>query len=876
MSLRSSLLLAGVLVMLLSGCAWQGSDYQGSSQGGACEATYQCQSSLLCARDGTCQNAGYQGTKNLDESCATSADCRIDLVCGSAGLCATAGYANHGDGCTGTEMCARGLICSGGGACKNPGESGTKGTGTACAQASECELGLLCTGNVCTRPGREGDPCTTHEQCIPTMYFCGTDNKCTKRKASGENCGSIYECEIGLICNFAGQCGQIPIYNGVNCSEPTDDTGAFRAYFEVPRGTITNTIEFYRLPFPNNIRLKNGKVDLSGHANPGTVIPGDVVGKYIRAIESEMDGFGVNTATYVRFSKDVDWNTTTFTGGNPTVRIVNIDSNHTKYGYGHNGIAWSMGNSKGKYICHNWLAFHPWSGYPLAHNTTYAVIVLRGVKSKNGDNLNRDADFEAMLADSRPASDADLGTAWDKYKIFRDFLDDGTLPADRKINKADVMVAAVFTTMDPDKHIPAFREVIHNNGNVPAPAPKDVTLCKAAVTSPCDDGLSGSKHERGCFGESSEFHEIHGRIATPIFQQGTPPYETSGGEITYDVNGKPTLQGQQDVCFGLTVPKGASMPANGWPLVIYLHGTGASFRSHIANGVAGNLAAIDLGGAVTANVAVLGIDQVVHGARRGASTTSPENLFFNFLNPPAAKNNTLQGAADLFQMVRAAKSFDEQVTGVGRVKFDPKKIYFFGHSQGSITGPPAVVFEPDIAGVVYSGAGGVLIESLLNKTKPVDIASALKYVLGEISVGYSHPVLNLLQLYFEPSDTINYGEQLFRAPVSGMPRRHVLMSYGLNDSYTPNVTGEAFMRALGVPIVKPVLDPPNSGIQTIDAPVNRNWASEVTVGAVQLATDGSYDGHFVIFDNPYGKKIYKTFLGTMATDASGVPTIPAQ
>jgi len=43
---------------------------------------------------------------------------------------------------------------------------------------------------------------------------------------------------------------------------------------------------------------------------------------------------------------------------------------------------------------------------------------------------------------------------------------------------------------------------------------------------------------------------------------------------------------------------------------------------------------------------VLGIDQVAHGPRRGSSTASPDDLFFNFTNPAAARGNALQGAAD--------------------------------------------------------------------------------------------------------------------------------------------------------------------------------------------------------------------------------------
>src|SRR5690606_34419816 len=109
-------------------------------------------------------------------------------------------------------------------------------------------------------------------------------------------------------------------------------------------------------------------------------------------------------------------------------------------------------------------------------------------------------------------------------------------------------------------------------------------------------------------------------------QQGEAPYESAGGGIQ---TSGPVRN--EDVCLSLTVPK-VSMPASGWPLVVFAHGTGGSFRSHVRPEVAGALAAAAIpGGSVP--VAVLGIDQVSHGPRRNGSTQSPNNLFFNFMNP---------------------------------------------------------------------------------------------------------------------------------------------------------------------------------------------------------------------------------------------------
>src|SRR5690606_19889672 len=151
----------------------------------------------------------------------------------------------------------------------------------------------------------------------------------------------------------------------------------------------------------------------------------------------------------------------------------------------------------------------------------------------------------------------------------------------------------------------------------------------------------------------------------PIFQEGEAPYISEGGRIR--TNG---AQRTEKVCMALTVPKG-EMPEAGWPLVVFGHGTGGSFRSHVNPQIAGALSEItglpdapepvapvtaaadagaDAGSPAAPMVdngpvrfAVLGYDAVVHGPRRGDSQEHPNHLFFNFLNPDSAQGNPLQG-----------------------------------------------------------------------------------------------------------------------------------------------------------------------------------------------------------------------------------------
>src|SRR5262249_55049276 len=172
-----------------------------------------------------------------------------------------------------------------------------------------------------------------------------------------------------------------------------------------------------------------------------------------------------------------------------------------------------------------------------------------------------------------------------------------------------------------------------------------------------------------------------------------------------------------------------------------------------------------VGGDNTVPYAVLGIDQVQHGTRRGPSTESPDNLFYNFGNPSAARDNAMQGAADQMSLARLAASLDILLPS-GTVKIDPAAISFWGHSQGATEGGISAPYTSQLAGVVFSGQGAGLIDALLNKTKPVNVAGSIAFALSDLASAdpqtrkprgeVFHPVLNLLQMYLDPSDPLNH------------------------------------------------------------------------------------------------------------------------
>jgi len=74
------------------------------------------------------------------------------------------------------------------------------------------------------------------------------------------------------------------------------------------------------------------------------------------------------------------------------------------------------------------------------------------------------------------------------------------------------------------------------------------------------------------------------------------------------------------------------------------------------------------------------------------------------------------------------------------------------------------------------------------------------------AVGTDDQVLNLMQMYFERSDSVNFGRHLFLEPFAGVSRRHALHVYGTNDSYAPIETQRLYAVSAGFPIADSLVD----------------------------------------------------------------------
>jgi hypothetical protein len=766
------------------------------SVGEACSADRECRTGLTCAASSLCA-PGHSSTPGTP--CTISAECVAADYCGPARTCAPAGSGASGATCASDADCAAGLRCDMVGLTAQCTPEGSTDVGGACTTSATCFGGLACSNGACVAlPPSTGAP------------------------------------PLG-----------VSTWAGVTC---TDDTGPTAAYFRVPRGTGDG--DFFRLPFPNDIRTNNGHPDFSLFPTPGAGVLGyDLVARYAAFIDANDDGFSEYPTVTVRFSGAID-----FGSLNQPQALQWLQLGES--GAAPVGFEWTMTTGRNQYVCDNALSARPQLGLPLAPGTQFAFIVSTSVTTTDGKAIAVPSDLTALLSDS-PPTDSALAAAYATYAPLRTW-------AASNGGTSKVLDATLFTTSNATA---LAKTVVDTVTSAAAPTAASWTLCNGTNASPCPQATG----DRACGTPDPAFYELHALVTLPIVQSGTEPYldPTQGGDVA-DGSGNVAVTRTEQVCMSLTIPK-TTMPSGGFPLVVYAHGTGGSFRSEVPEGVAGNLAGATSSAGVKTPMAVLGIDQVETGTRRGASTESPDDLFYNFANPAASRGNPLQGAADQASLYQFAKTLtvDASITGTA-LKF--ASIAFWGHSQGATEGGIALPYVKGYAGAVLSGEGASLVDALLTKKNPVDVAAVVPIVLEDPAVDVYHPALALFQTALDEADPLNHAAGIAVAPLTAIGAKHLFQPYGLGDTYAPPVTQQTFAVAarLGVAMQPASLTTPDSigDITPTAVPASGNLTvgtSTVTAFVREYQPGATYDGHFVAFQNADAEQDVSTFLADVVS-----------
>jgi len=584
---------------------------------------------------------------------------------------------------------------------------------------------------------------------------------------------------------------------------------------------------FFDAPFPADARRMDGAgVDWRPFPNPtGLGLLDDFLLK-----ASLRQGAGFNGPTWIRFDAPIDLTRLPTPEGslspNASVQLIDITPGSPTF-LDRVPIRFEWLDGEGAYLPGDLLATAPVQGFPLRPRTTYALLVSTDLAQPSPAFLDA---LDAEAAD-------DWSTALDSLQA--------ALP-DLAVKEQDLAVATTFTTTDPVGEMDRVVRAMRGRVDLP-PLREEVELVE-------DEG---------------PYVVYRSEYATPLWMAGDKPWANDGGQFEFREDGLPTVQAWDPMRASVVVPAELGQaPATGWPLMVYLHGTGGDWRTFC-----NSTSAYEVGhwGAEDGFIG-LGIDLPLHGPR-GTEDTQLSLHSFNVLQPDSALHIHRQGALDLLALLdtiqRAPPTF--RLPDGTEVPIDPERVVVVGHSQGGLAGALALPWVGGSAeAVVLSGAGGLLAITAIERDDDYDFPTLIRTLLGfadDEPLTELHPILGLVQHIVEPTDPINYAPYWFHEDGGfDHPPVPVLLTGGVRDDATPSRTSEALAAAARLPFAGAyhTIAPGAQlrGFGSTELPQELNVTTfegqDMTSGFAQFF-DGS---HYAIFQEPEARDMVRTFLRT--------------
>lgn len=596
--------------------------------------------------------------------------------------------------------------------------------------------------------------------------------------------------------------------------------------------------DFWEHPWPADVRRKNGQLLLQQFPNP---TQSETLSSYLSAIAPATPAFSRSAPSFLSFSGEVDASKLpadpkAAVEDSSVIRLVDIDPSSPEKGRRF-PLALRASSSPTTYLPANHLIALVPFGVPLRPHGIYALLVLRGLTAKDGSTLVRSAPLERALS----------GGCQSATRLEESFAPLRAYLKESGLDPAEIVGATVFTTQDAVSELREMAEVVRKE------------------TAP------SVSHWENIGSRDAEW-EVVAEAELPSFQSGNPPYSqpADGGAIARGADGAFHVDHRERAKLSFSIPRGKTMPPEGWPVVLFAHGTGGSHTDAFDEEVGDALAKL--------GIAVIGYDGVLHGPR-DPTGSNPDLNFFNLFNIRAARDNVRQGAIDNVVMTQIIASGirvpSSALNGDPEARFDPTKMAYLGHSQGGLVGVPFAAIDATPRAFVFSGTGGILAITLEERKNPLDFLGLLRSLLklpdAEL-IDDMHPVLSLIQAFIEGADPIAYGPALIADPPGARPA-DVLQVEGMDDDVTPPRTHEALASATGLPVITPLAHQPVGseliGLAPQEGPAKENVQTKngkITAGLIQ------YPGqtHFPIYYSALAQRRFIEFLRSGLLEARAV------
>ncbi len=219
--------------------------------------------------------------------------------------------------------------------------------------------------------------------------------------------------------------------------------------------------------------------------------------------------------------------------------------------------------------------------------------------------------------------------------------------------------------------------------------------------------------------------------------------------------------------------------------------------------------------AAPAGIATVAIDPFSHGDHPAIPEGESRELlptvlrFFTIgdlreraVRPLVLRDNWRQAAYDKLQFTKLLMG-GVDFTGDGMNDVRPETLSYLGVSLGGIMGVELLALSEDYGAAVLVVPGG-RVSSIVSDSATIGALVELLRPRGtsEGDVARFFPVLQTL---LEPGDAASYGPHVIGQRLRGDRAPHIMMGVVLDDDTVPNVANYTLGRALGLPIMPPVL-----------------------------------------------------------------------
>lgn len=633
-----------------------------------------------------------------------------------------------------------------------------------------------------------------------------------------------------------------------------------------------NSDDFHAVPFPSDVRKRaDGTYGYTQYASVYALGVGKL---WLDAADDLQTGFGLTSGVFMHFDGPLDPETIPTTDddsleASATVFLVDVDAQSPMKG-SRIPVRCRFTQPVGSHHPANQLACVSPFGVLREPDTTYALVVTRGVKSVDGASVSTPSALKSLL-DGQDLEGVHGTVASAEYVAARDAIVEAGTPADQ------IAGFTLFTTYEPTARLQRIYEFY------------------AALPEPELDSEKPIEQ----VAVYDDYVVLKAYYNVPNIQSGGPPYAIPPeGKIVFDEAGNPVVQRQESVQVNITIPR-APMPVDGYPILIYAHGSGGQAVELMDRGPKTARTDVPAAGSGPARnlsqygVAGLSVDFAIHDTRYPASPDTTGLKLYNLLGNPRAMIDNFVVASNevgLHARLAAGIALDPSVSGVldpqwfpdGVIKFDRDAIAVMGQSMGSMISTPAVTLPNEIDALINSGSGGTLIEIALASKDPVEIRPLLRNMLrlrnDEVFDEFDI-TLNTLQHVFDWIDPTLHARHVIQRPHLGAPPRHVFHPSGLEDRYFSARARAGLSTALGVPMANPVSEAVAfdwmrwvGHSEAVQLPISANMPQGVTGFVRQFEPAYPEAGHYVMFDKPEARAQYSCFMKTLA---SGAPKLLA-